>query len=65
MPPGVKDHELRVVQERFEALAERVSEIGQAQDQSDDTVATLASALSDLVGRMRRQDRLLTLKPAQ
>ena len=61
MPPGVKDHELRVVQERLEALAERVSEIGQAQDQSDDTVATLAGALSDLVGRMRRQDRLMTL----
>jgi len=57
----VKDHELRVVQERLEALAERVSEIGQAQDQSDDTVATLASALSDLVGRMRKQDRLMTL----
>jgi tetratricopeptide (TPR) repeat protein len=58
---GVKDHELRVVQERLEALAERVSEIGQAQDQSDDTVATLASALSDLVGRMRKQDRLISL----
>jgi hypothetical protein len=59
--PGVKDHELRVVQERLQALAERVSEIGQAQDQSDDTVATLAGALSDLVGRMRRQDRRMTL----
>lgn len=59
--PAVKDHELRVVQERLEALAERVSEIGQAQDQSDDAVATLASALSDLVGRMRRQDRLMSL----
>lgn len=59
--PRVKDHELRVVQERLEALAERVSEIGQAQDQSDDTVATLASALSDLVGRMRKQDRLMSL----
>jgi tetratricopeptide (TPR) repeat protein len=57
----VKDHELRVVQERLEALAERVSEIGQAQDQSDDTVATLAGSLADLVGRMRRQDRLMTL----
>jgi len=59
--PRVKDHELRVVQERLEALAERVSEIGQAQDQSDDTVATLASALSDLVGRLRRQDRIMSL----
>ncbi len=57
----VKDHELRVVQERLEALAERVSEIGQSRDQSDDTVSTLASALSDLVGRMRRQDRLMSL----
>ncbi|HEU5055237.1 MAG TPA: hypothetical protein VFU21_01875 [Kofleriaceae bacterium] len=57
----MKDHELRLVQERLEALAERVSEIGQAQDQSDDSVATLATALSDLVGRMRKQDRLLTL----
>lgn len=57
----MKDHELRLVQERLEALAERVSEIGQAQDQSDDTVATLATALSDLVGRMRKQDRLVTL----
>ena len=61
MPWTVKDHELRLVQERMEALAERVSEIGQAQDQSDDTVATLATALSDLVGRMRKQDRLITL----
>lgn len=61
MPGTVKDHELRLVQERMEALAERVSEIGQAQDQSDDTVATLATALSDLVGRMRKQDRLITL----
>ena len=57
----MKDHELRLVQERLEALAERVSEIGQAQDQSDDTVATLATALSDLVGRMRKQDRIITL----
>ncbi len=57
----VKDHELRLVQERLEALAERVSEIGQAQDQSDDTVATLASALSDLVARLRKQDRVMTL----
>jgi hypothetical protein len=61
MPRLVKDHELRLVQERLEALAERVSEIGQAQDQSDDSVATLATALSDLVGRMRKQDRLITL----
>ena len=61
MPRTVKDHELRLVQERLEALAERVSEIGQAQDQSDDTVATLATALSDLVGRLRKQDRLITL----
>ncbi|HUS68704.1 MAG TPA: hypothetical protein VMZ28_29410 [Kofleriaceae bacterium] len=57
----MKDRDLKAVQERIEAVAERVSEIGEAQDRNDDAVHQLASALSDLVERMRRQDRVLSL----
>jgi TolA-binding protein len=57
----MKDRDLKAVQERIEAVAERVSSIGEAQDRNDDAVHQLAGALSDLVTRMRRQDRVLSL----
>jgi tetratricopeptide (TPR) repeat protein len=57
----MKDRDLGAVQDRLNALAERVSEIGDAQDRNDDAVVQLAGALSDLVGRMRRQDRGMSL----
>ena len=57
----MKDRDVRSVQDQLDALAERVSEIGEAQDQSDDAVATLAGALSELVARLRKQDRVISL----
>lgn len=61
MPAPVKDADLQVVKERLAALSERVTEIGDGQDRNDDAVAQLASALTGLVDRMRKQDRILSL----
>ncbi|HLU65586.1 MAG TPA: hypothetical protein VKZ63_04895 [Kofleriaceae bacterium] len=57
----MKDRDLREVQDRLDALTERVSEIGEAQDRNDDAVHQLAGALSELVGRLRKQDRTISL----
>ena len=57
----MKDRDLGEVQDQLDRLAARMDEFEDGQSRADGAVAELAGSLSDLVARMGRQDRLLSL----
>src|SRR5688500_5229407 len=61
MPDGVKDHDLRGVQDRLKELTSRLGDVEDGQARAGDGMAEVTAAVRDVADGLRRQDRLLNL----